>query len=187
MNTENISKQISKLPIIENDDFFLKYKSTMSKEYARTIVGKNIYFTWNHRTESKSNEVEIIKAQTSGKVLEYKENMLRVYTHYAAMTEQDLNNPNDLKDNKFIQDILLEDITDIAEFTDYRFEGWEILPDDYYGKIYEITNTQGKTITALTYDCDGVNIYLSYRKDNNIMDRNKYPLSLISTMKLISE
>ena len=92
--------------------------------------------------------------------------------------------PNDLKDNEFIQEIPLENITDIAEFTKYEYEGWEILPDDYYGKIYDITNVQDNSIIALTYDFDGLYLHLAY-KDKVIT--NKYPISLISNMTPIFE
>lgn len=188
MNTEYISKQISKLPITESDDFFLKYKPTLSEDYAKSLVNKTIYFTWKHTIkDSTSNEVETIKEDISGKVLDYIDNTLRIYTNYVLMLEQDLNDPNDLKDNSFIQDIPLEDITNIAELTNYRFEGWEILPNDYYGKIYEITNMQGSTITAITYDFDGHYLYLAYKQEDNNIAKNRYPISLINAVKLIAE
>ncbi|MCI8915037.1 MAG: hypothetical protein HFF38_13205 [Lawsonibacter sp.] len=184
MDNEIIKQQLEKLPKINNDNFFLKYKSTLSKKYAKLLIGKTIYFTWRRKS---SNSNMFTKEYTSGKVLDYKDNKLLIYTHYVTILEKDLCDPNDLKDNEFIQEIPLENITDIAEFTKYEYEGWEILPDDYYGKIYDITNVQDNSIIALTYDFDGLYLHLAYKDKNNEVITNKYPISLISNMTPIFE
>lgn len=184
MNNEIIRQQLDKLPKISNDSFFLEYQPTLSEKYAKMLIGKTIYFTWKHKS---SNSNGMIKEYTSGKVLDYKDSKLLIYTHYVTILEKDLLEPNNLKDNEFIQEIPLEDITNIAEFTKYEFEGWEILPDNYYGKVYDITNTQNNSIIALTYDFDGLYLHLAYRDKNNEIITNKYPISLISKMTPVLE
>ncbi len=186
MSDEIIKQQLVKLPINYNDDFFLKYKPTLNKEYAKSLVDKTVYFTWKHEVlNSTSNKLEVIKEYVSGKVLDYKDNKLLIYTQYVFMLEEDLNDPNNLQDSAFIQEIPLEDITDIAEFTRYELKGWEILSNDYYGKVYNITSTQNKSITALAYNFDGNYLYLAYKNKNNEINTNKYPICLISKMTII--
>lgn len=186
MDDKNINLLLDKLPTIKGENFFLKYQPIISQEYAKTLVNKTIYFTWKHMIKnSVSNEMEIIKEDTSCKVLNYKGDVLQIYTNYVLILEKDLNNPNDLQNNDFIQEIPLKDISNVAEFTTYNFEGWEILPDDYFGKIYKITNVDGITITAIPYDFDGNYLYLAYKQDDKI-SKNKYPISLISNIELIS-
>lgn len=178
MNHTNIEKQIEKLPISEYDFFFLEYKTTISIQYAKSLIGKLIYFTWNHF----DNKTDKIQEELSGKVLDFQNNKLKIYTHYVTILEDDLNNTNDLIDNSFIQDIPIKDITNVAEFSNYKFEGWETLPDDYYGNIYKITNIEDITIIAIPYDFDGINVYLIVKENNNGKEeiaRKKYPISLI--------
>ncbi len=178
MNDTNIKKQIGKLPISESKLFFLEYKPTINIQYAKSLIGKLIYFTWNHF----ENETDKIQEELSGKVLDFQDNKLKIYTHYVTILEADLNNQNDLRENPLIQDILIDNITNVAEFTEYKFEGWETLPDNYYGNVYKITNMEDKTITALSYDFDGINVYLIIKENNNGKDEiicKKYPISLI--------
>ena len=144
MNTTNIEK----LPISEITSFFLEYKPTIDIQYAKSLIGKLIYFTWT----------------------------------YLTILENDLNNQNDLKDNPLIQDIPINDITNVTEFNNYKFEGWETLPNDYYGNIYKVTNMEDRTIVAIPYDFDGVNVYLMIKENNDGKEeivRKKYPICLI--------
>ncbi len=174
MNTTNIEK----LPISEITSFFLEYKPTIDIQYAKSLIGKLIYFTWTYF----ENETNKTREELSGKVLDFQDNKLKIYTHYVTILENDLNNQNDLKDNPLIQDIPINDITNVTEFNNYKFEGWETLPNDYYGNIYKVTNMEDRTIAAIPYDFDGVNVYLMIKENNDGKEeivRKKYPICLI--------
>ena len=174
MNNTNIEK----LTTSKTTSFFLEYKPTIDIQYAKSLVGKLIYFTWTYF----ENGTDKTREELSGKVLDFYDNKLKIYTHYVTILEEDLNNKSDLNDNPLIQDIHINDITNVAEFSNYKFEGWETLPDDYYGNIYKITNMEDVTITAIPYDFDGINVYLMIRESNKTGEeivRRKYPISLI--------
>ena len=65
MDNEIIKQQLEKLPKINNDNFFLKYKPTLSKKYAKLLIGKTIYFTWRRKS---SNSNMFTKEYTSGRL-----------------------------------------------------------------------------------------------------------------------
>lgn len=177
-NTENIQEQLNKLPIIQDNFFTIKTKNKIDIDYAKTIIGNIIYFDWHH-----DGLIESI----SGKVLGLKDNDLLIYTNYVFMLDEDLNNPNDLENNSHIQNISINNISNIFVCNEYTQRSWETIPEDYEGKIYEITNIQGNTITALTYNCD-TNLYMAIKYNNNgnvEIEKIKYPVSLIKSMKEI--
>lgn len=186
MDEKDWTEKIGNLPFSdESDKFFIKPVSSMSKEYAKTIIDKHIHFEWKHKEEGVD---DIIKESMSGKVLSCQNNELKIYTRYEFMLEEDLNDPNDLKDNDFIKNIPFGEITNIIEFNDYRKEFWEMLPEDYSGNTYEITNINNRKLTTLIYDFDGINIYFYFRyQDKGIIvtERKSYPLYLLKEIKKV--
>ena len=147
-----MNMQLDFLPVIENNDFVLEFIPSMSYEYAKTLVGKNILFQWKH----DGNVMTI-----TGKVMGYKKNNLLVYKHYVLMPVEDLGSTS----SDYIEWISFKNINNITEFDAFIPYSWEKIPKGcYQNKICKITNVKESSITALVYAFDGFNIYYLYKK-----------------------
>ncbi len=173
LSTELTQTKLNLLPIITDNSFFAETKNDIDLKYAQSIIGDIIYFNWKHDGLDES---------ISGKVLDILENKLRVYINYVFMLDEDLEDASYTKDNPYITDIPITDISNVFVSNDYIKMSWENIPDDYNGKIYEITNIHDNKIIALAYNCDTY-LYIAFKIDSDNIKTYKYPISLIKCMQ----
>ena len=104
LNTEITQTKLNLLPIITDNSFFAETKSNIDLNYAKSIVGNIIYFNWKHDGLDES---------ISGKVLDIIDNKLRIYINYVFMFDEDLKDADYLKNNPYITDIPIIDISNV--------------------------------------------------------------------------
>ena len=148
-------------------NFKLNTIDTIDEEFAKSLVGKHIHFTWHNR---KEKAIETMP----GLVKSYDKGILKVDIMDIFSLDID-----DFKGHPY----KIKDITDVYVFNEYNknYEKLRDIDDEEINKeLFEITNIFGNTITSKVLDYD-YPLYITILIDDKPYD---YPIYFIKEIKI---
>lgn len=153
--------------------FKLETITSINKEQASLLVGKHIHFSWH---DKNTNTI----CNIPGKVIDYLDNKLRIYTNDILMIDDSDNV------NKMIYDIELDDISNVHIFDVYneKFqELYDCIDEERLGNVtYTITNVYNQKLKIIITDFDSLSIYFIYEELGE-KKLGEYPVYLLSDIK----
>ena len=169
-----MNELLEKLNNTESKAFELNTKETLDEETAKTLVNKNIHFTWHNKKERTIMTIP-------GKVLDYKNGYLKVFTTNIAFEDQSV----DEKSNKMIENIALDEISNYMVFDNYTKEFYDLAEniefddnDQIILKPYKVTNIFNESIECIITTIDAFEMGLVYKYNNDLVEI-EYPTYFI--------